>query len=444
MFKKVLIANRGEIALRVIDACHHLGIQTVAVFSQADRGALHARLADESYCIGPAPAAQSYLNVAQIMSVAEVTGADALHPGYGFLAENAHFVEVCEETGLKFIGPSAPVMAATGDKLAAKRAAKAAGVPVVPGSELIESEAQLREVVAELGYPLMLKASAGGGGRGMRVINDPQEIASKFNAAQRESQAAFGRGDLYVEKLLQRPRHVEVQILADEHGHVVHWGDRDCSVQRRYQKLIEEAPAPELAQELQADIRKAAVKVAQSIGYTNAGTVEFLVEDDRFFFIEINARIQVEHPVSEMLVGRDLVGEQIRLAAGEPLGYVQRQLRLEGHAIECRINAEDPAKQFMPSTGTVTLGSLPTGQGVRWDSALYTGMQVSPFYDSLIGKLIAWGPTREQARRRMLTALRRLDIQGIATTKSLCQEIINHQAFAQHALTTDFIESLLS
>ncbi|HEY5596717.1 MAG TPA: biotin carboxylase N-terminal domain-containing protein, partial [Candidatus Bipolaricaulota bacterium] len=372
MFKKVLIANRGEIALRVIDACHHLGIQTVAVFSQADRGALHARLADESYCIGPAPAAQSYLNVAQIMSVAEVTGADALHPGYGFLAENAHFVEVCEETGLKFIGPSAPVMAATGDKLAAKRAAKAAGVPVVPGSELIESEAQLREVVAELGYPLMLKASAGGGGRGMRVINDPQEIASKFNAAQRESQAAFGRWDLYVEKLLQRPRHVEVQILADEHGHVVHWGDRDCSVQRRYQKLIEEAPAPELAQELQADIRKAAVKVAQSIGYTNAGTVEFLVEDDRFFFIEINARIQVEHPVSEMLVGRDLVGEQIRLAAGEPLGYVQRQLRLEGHAIECRINAEDPAKQFMPSTGTVTLGSLPTGQGVRWDSALYT------------------------------------------------------------------------
>ena len=351
MFAKVLVANRGEIALRVIDACHQLGIQTVAVFSEADRDALHARLADEAYCIGPPPPGQSYLNIAQIMSVAEVTGADAVHPGYGFLAENAHFVEVCEDSGLKFIGPTAEVMKATGDKLAAKRAAEAAGVPLIPGSDRIEGEAHLRAVAEEIGFPLLLKASAGGGGRGMRIVREPGALLGEFRAARREAQAAFGRDDLYVEKLLLQPRHVEVQVLADEHGRVVHWGDRDCSVQRRYQKLIEEAPAPALPAELQDGIRQAAVRVCQQLGYTNAGTVEFLVEGGRFYFIEINARVQVEHPVSEMLVGRELVAEQIRVAAGEKLGTTQRQLKLHGHAIECRINAEDPERNFMPSTG---------------------------------------------------------------------------------------------
>lgn len=442
MFKKVLIANRGEIALRIVDACHHLDISTVAVYSEADRDALHVRMADEAYCIGPPPANQSYLNVAQIMSVAEVTGADAVHPGYGFLAENAHFVEVCEESALKFIGPTAQVMAETGDKLAAKRAATAAGVPIIPGSDLIGSEKELQQIVAEIGYPVMLKASAGGGGRGMRMIRDSDELSSQFHAAQREAHAAFGRNDVYVEKLLQHPHHVEVQVLADECGHVVHWGDRDCSIQRRYQKLIEEAPAPNLPEGMQQAIRKAAVKVAKSLNYTNAGTVEFLVEDGEFYFIEMNARVQVEHPVSELLVGRDLVAEQIRVATGEPLGYNQRQIRLEGHAIECRINAEDPSHDFMPSTGELTIGSVPSGHGVRWDSAVYSGMTISPYYDSLIGKLITWGPTREHARRRMLTALRRLDLQGIATTRNLCQDIVNHPDFAQHTHTTDFIEKL--
>ena len=386
MFKKVLVANRGEIALRVIDACHQLGIQTVAIYSEADRNSLHVRMADEAYCIGPPPANQSYLNIAQIMSVAEVTKADAVHPGYGFLAENTHFVEVCEESEIKFIGPTAPVMNATGDKLEAKQAAKNAKVPLIPGSELIETEEQLKAVAKDVGFPLLLKASAGGGGRGMRAVHEPDQLLNEFRQAQREAQAAFGRGDVYAEKLLLNPSHVEVQILGDEHGNVVHWGDRDCSVQRRYQKLIEEAPAPNLSEDMQAEIHKAAVRVSKSLNYTNAGTVEFLVEDGEFYFIEMNARVQVEHPVSELLVGQDLVAEQIRVAAGEPLNYKQSQLKMTGHAIECRINAEDPSRDFMPSTGTITGITPPTGHGVRWDSATFTGMEVSPYYDSLIGK----------------------------------------------------------
>jgi len=443
MIKKVLIANRGEIALRIIDACHHLGIQTVAMFSEADRQSLHARLADEAYCIGPPPANQSYLNIAQVMSVAEVTGADAVHPGYGFLAENAQFVEVCEDSDLKFIGPRADIMEATGDKLKAKDAARKAGVPLIPGSGLISNEAQLKSEVEKVGYPVLLKASSGGGGRGMRMVDDPENLVNEFHAAQREAHASFGRSDVYAERLLRNPRHVEVQILADEHGTVVHLGDRDCSVQRRFQKLIEEAPAFGLPEEMQDEIRKAAVKVAKSLDYTNAGTVEFLVEGDEFYFIEMNARIQVEHPVSEMLVGKDLIAEQIRVAAGEKLGYTQRQVKLEGHSIECRINAEDPSKDFMPSSGDLVLGQLPTGHGVRWDSGVYGGMKVTPFYDSLVGKLITWGPDREQARRRMLSALRKLDLQGITTTRELCQEIINHEQFTNQTHTTDFIDSLL-
>jgi len=444
MLNKVLVVNRGEIALRVIDACHHLGIQAVAVYSEADREALHVKLADEAYCIGPPPASQSYLNVAQIMSAAEVSGADAVHPGYGFLAENAHFVEVCEASGLKFIGPRAPVMARTGDKLAARRAAQEAGVPVIPGSELISTEAELKAAVEAVGFPVMLKASAGGGGRGMRVVREPDQLLRQFRAAQREALAAFGREDLYVEKRLERPRHVEVQVLADEHETVVHWGDRDCSVQRRYQKLIEEAPAPNLPAKLQAGIRTAAVKVARELGYTNAGTVEFLVEDDEFYFIEMNARVQVEHPVSEMLVGKDLVVEQLRVAGGEPLGYDQKALKLTGHAIECRINAEDPARDFMPSTGTVALRGVPGGFGVRWDSAVFSGMVVSPYYDSLLGKLVSWGADREEARRRMLTALQRLAFDGVKSTRALCQEIVNHPDFAAHTHATDFIDKLLA
>lgn len=443
MFHKVLVANRGEIALRIIDACHQLDVPTVAVYSEADREALHVRLADEAYCTGPPPASQSYLNIAQLMSVAEVTGADAVHPGYGFLAENAHFVEVCEASGLKFIGPGAEVMADTGDKLAAKRAAKAANVPTIPGSERIANDAQLVQVAKKIGYPLMLKASSGGGGRGMRAVNGPDELLSQFHAASREARAAFGDGDVYVEKLLLQPRHVEVQVLADEHGHVVHWGDRDCSVQRRHQKLVEEAPAPNLSETTQRALRRAAVEVAKRLHYTNAGTVEFLIADDQFYFIEMNARVQVEHPVSEVLVGKDLVVEQLRIAAGQELGYGQRQLRLQGHAIECRINAEDPYRDFMPSTGQLSVRSLPGGHGVRWDSAIYNGMSVSPFYDSLLGKLVCWGATREQARRRTLAALRLLDLEGVATTTRLCQDIVNHPAFAEQRHATDLVEGLI-
>jgi len=339
MFKKLLVANRGEIALRVIEACRELGIKSVAVFSEADRSSLHVRLADEAYCIGPAEARLSYLNLAAIMSAAEISGAEAIHPGYGFMAEDPHFAEVCEESKIKFIGPGHEVMRLTGDKLETKRQLKRAGLPTVPGSDELKTEEEARKAAQELGFPLIIKASAGGGGRGMRLVSEESELIERFHAARREAEAAFGTPEVYFERFLEGARHIEVQILADEHGHVVHWGERECSIQRRYQKLIEESPAPGLPHKLREALWEAAVEAAQALGYQNAGTVEFLVSGEEFYIIEINARIQVEHPVSEMRAGKNLIVEQIRIAAGEPLGYSQRQLKLKGHAIECRINA---------------------------------------------------------------------------------------------------------
>jgi acetyl-CoA carboxylase biotin carboxylase subunit len=444
MFRKILVANRGEIAVRIIEAAHELGISTVAIFSEADRGALHTRLADEAYCIGPAPAQQSYLKIAAVMSAAEVSRAEAIHPGYGFLAEDPHFVEVCEASKIIFIGPRYETMLQAGDKLRAKRAVRAAGVPVVPGSEALKTEEDLKNAVAQIGYPLLFKASAGGGGRGMRIVFDESELLEKFRAAQREAEAAFGDPTLYIERYLPSARHVEVQILADHYGKIVHWGERECSIQRRYQKLIEESPAPALSEEMRAALCDAAVRAAKALDYQNAGTVEFLVSGDEFYFIEINARIQVEHPVSEVRVGKNLVKEQIRIAAGEKLGYSQRDIKLQGHAIECRLNAEDPAKNFAPSPGTVKIQSLPGGHGVRLDTALYDGLQITPYYDSLVAKLIVHGQTREEAILKMINALKRFEVAGIATTRDLCLEIISSPEFMAGEFDTQFLERRLN
>ncbi len=440
MFKKILVANRGEIAVRVIEAAHELGIATVAVFSEADRGALHTRLADEAYCIGPASARESYLKIAAIMSAAEVSRAEAIHPGYGFLAEDPHFVEVCEASKIVFIGPSYHTMVQTGDKLAAKRVVQSAGVPVVPGSEALKTEKDLWAAVAQVGYPLIFKASAGGGGRGMRIAHDESELVEKFRAAQREAEAAFGNPTVYIERYIPNARHVEVQILADHYGNIVHWGERECSIQRRYQKLIEESPAPALSEALRQAIWDAAVRAARALGYRNAGTLEFLVSGEEFYFIEMNARIQVEHPISEVRVGRNLIKEQIRLAAGEPLGYSQADIHLQGHALECRLNAEDPSRDFAPSVGTVKIKSLPGGHGVRLDTALYDGMHVTPFYDSLLAKLIVHGQTRQEAILKMINALKRFEIEGVATTRDLCLEIISSEAFVAGEFDTQFLE----
>lgn len=443
MFKKILVANRGEIAVRVIEAAHELGISTVAIFSEADRGALHTRLADEAYCIGPAPAQQSYLKIAAVMSAAEVSHADAIHPGYGFLAEDPHFVEVCEASKIVFIGPRYETMLQAGDKLRAKLAVQAAGVPVVPGSQAIKTEEELKDAVAQSGYPVLLKAAAGGGGRGMRIVFDESELIEKFRAAQREAEAAFGDPTLYIEKYLSNARHVEVQILADHYGNIVHWGERECSIQRRYQKLIEESPSPAITDEMRAALCDAAVRAAQALGYQNAGTVEFLVSGDAFYFIEINARIQVEHPISEVRVGKNLVKEQIRIAAGERLGYSQRDIQFHGHAIECRLNAEDPAKNFAPSPGAVKIKSLPGGHGVRLDTALYDGIPITPYYDSLLAKLIVHGQTRDEAILKMINALKRFEVEGVATTRDLCLEIVSSSEFLAGEFDTQFLERRL-
>jgi acetyl-CoA carboxylase biotin carboxylase subunit len=440
MFKKILIANRGEIALRVIEACRLLGVRSVAVFSEADRHSLHAQLADEAYCIGPPPARDSYLNLAAIMSAAEVSQAEAIHPGYGFLAEDPHFAEVCEESGIKFIGPPHEVLELAGDKLATKKTLARAGLPTLPSTGVLRSEREAREAAKALGFPLIIKAAAGGGGRGMRLVRSEAELVENFHAARREAEAAFGLPDVYLEKFLEGARHIEVQILADEYRHVVHWGERECSIQRRYQKLIEESPAPNLSGELREAICQTAVEAARVLRYHNAGTVEFLVAGDEFYVIEINARIQVEHPVSEMRAGRDLIVEQIRIAAGEKLGYSQRQLKLQGHAIECRINAEDPLRDFLPATGRVQVKGWPGGPGVRIDSHLYDGLEVGPYYDSLLAKVITWGLDRESARRRMLGALTRLQLLGLPTTRELCLEILDHPAFIEGRTTTRFLD----
>ena len=440
-FDAVLIANRGEIALRVIEACRELGLESVVAHSEADADMPYLKLADRSICIGPAAPAKSYLNIAAIISAAELNGVGAIHPGYGFLAENPHFVEVCEDHQLTFIGPSRTVMELLGDKVAARLTVAEMGVPVLPGMPMPETADEQVAAAESIGYPVLIKAVFGGGGRGMRWVDDPSEFLSKVSAAAEEARTATGNGDLYLEKALQNPRHIEVQIMADGTGNVIHLGERECSIQRRHQKLIEETPAPNLPQETREAIWEAAVNASRAVGYRNAGTVEFVVAPDHsFYFIEMNARIQVEHSVSEMVCGMNLIKEQIRVALGEPLSHEQAEIPFRGHAIECRINAEDPDNGFMPCCGTVGLEQLPGGNGIRFDSALYQGMIVQPYYDSLIGKLMAWGESRDEAIVRMGTSLERLQLSGIRTTTPLLMEVIRHPAFRAGDVTTAFLE----
>ncbi len=442
MFKRVLVANRGEIALRVIRACKELGIETVAIYSEADRGAAYLRLADEAYCIGPARAADSYLRIDRVISAAEIGNVQAIHPGYGFLSENPQFADVCRSCNIEFIGPSHEAMALVGDKNAARKLAKQIGVPTVPGSDdVIQSEAHALNLARQIGFPVLIKAAAGGGGRGMRVAVNELALRSGLQQAQAEAEAAFGSPDVYLEKYIEHPRHVEVQVLADLHGNVVHLWERDCTLQRRHQKLVEESPAPNLDPATRQDLCQAAVKLVKAANYTNAGTVEFVLDrQGHFYFIEVNARIQVEHPVTEMVTGIDLIKAQIRVAAGEPLPFRQEDISQRGVAIECRINAEDPEKNFRPTPGEITQLFTPGGFGVRFDSHIHQGYVVSPYYDSLIGKLIVHQPTRSEAIACMQRALAELRIEGIKTTVPLHQKILSHSAFAEGRVDTTFIE----
>jgi acetyl-CoA carboxylase biotin carboxylase subunit len=431
LFKKILIANRGEIALRIIRTCKELGIKTVAVYSEADRYSLHVRFADEAVCIGPGPSKDSYLNIPRIIAAAEITNAEAIHPGYGFLAENAMFAEICESSGIKFIGPTPDAIEAMGDKALAKETMRKAGVPVIPGSDgVVETLEEAREIANEIGYPIMLKAAAGGGGKGMRMVNDESELENAWQTARAEAEAAFGNPAVYIEKFIERPRHIEIQILADEHGNVIHLGERDCSIQRRHQKLIEESPSPIVTPELREAMGQAAIKGAKSVKYRNAGTIEFLVDKNgNFYFMEMNTRIQVEHPVTEMVYGIDIVREQIRIASGEKLNIRQKQLKPNGHAIECRINAEDPYNGFRPSPGKITGLHFPGGFGIRVDSHIYQDYVVPPYYDSMIAKLIAHGKTRDEAIARMLRALEEFVIEGIHTTIPFHIKLLNSPEF---------------
>jgi acetyl-CoA carboxylase, biotin carboxylase subunit len=442
MFQRILVANRGEIALRVIRACRDLGVEVVAVFSEADRGAPYLALADDRVCIGPAAAADSYLNIPRIISAAEIANVQAIHPGYGFLSENAHFAEVCRECRIEFIGPTHEAMKQLGNKNEARKLAQKAGVPVVPGSDgLIETDAEALRVAHAMGYPVLIKAAAGGGGRGMRVARNNVSLQAGLSQARQEAEKAFKDGSVYIEKYIEQPRHVEVQILADRHGNIVHLWERDCSLQRRHQKLVEESPAPNLPQSVREEICAAAVRLVRAAGYTSAGTCEFLVDSDRkFYFIEVNARIQVEHPVTELVTGLDLVRSQIRIAAGEPLGFTQEQIQHRGVAMECRINAEDPAANFRPSPGVVTRWQPPGGPGVRLDSHVVTGYRVPPNYDSLMGKLLVYQPTRAEALACMRRALSEFVVEGVKTTIPLHREIFNHSAFIEGQVDTTFIE----
>jgi acetyl-CoA carboxylase biotin carboxylase subunit len=442
MFKRILVANRGEIALRVIRACRELGIETVAIFSEADRGTNYLTLADEAYCVGTAKAADSYLRIDRVISAAEIGNVQAIHPGYGFLSENAHFNEVCRTCNIDFIGPTPEAMSRLGDKNEARRLAREAGVPVVPGSEgLIRNEAEAVKLAHQIGFPVLIKATAGGGGRGMRVAANDLVLKTAIQQASAEAEAAFGNAGIYLERYIERPRHVEVQFIADQHGNVVHLWERDCSVQRRHQKLIEESPSPALEPKVRAAMCEAAVRLARTANYTNAGTCEFIVDQTgNFFFIEVNARIQVEHPVTEMVTGIDLIKAQIRVAAGEPLPWKQEDIVSRGHAIECRINAEDPRRNFQPSPGRIERLIAPGGFGVRFDSHAYSGYTVSPHYDSMIGKLIVHQPTRREAIDCMLRALRELRVDGIRTTAGLHQEILSHAAFHESRIDTTFVE----
>jgi len=443
MFEKVLVANRGEIALRIIRACKELGIKTVAVHSEADANSLHVRFADEDVCIGPPPPSASYNNISAILSAVEVTNADAVHPGYGFLAENPLFAEICEACGITFIGPPSHVLSRMGDKAEARRTMERAGVPVVPGSRgPVEDLDEAKEVAEEVGYPIMLKAVWGGGGRGMRVVQEPEELEKAWHVASSEAQASFSNPALYVERYIERPRHIEVQILADRYGKVVHLGERECSIQRRHQKLIEESPSPAVGPELRERLGEAAVRGAKEVGYCNAGTVEFLLDEDgNFYFIEMNTRIQVEHPVTEMVTGVDIVKAQILIAAGEPLTDELAGVSISGHAIECRINAEDPEKDFMPSSGMVTGFHAPGGPGIRVDTHIYASYKVPPYYDSLLAKLIAWGHTREEALSRMERALDEFVIEGVPTTLPLHRAILRDHRFREGDVDVDFLEN---
>ena len=446
MFKRILIANRGEIALRVIRACRELGIETVAVFSEGDRGAPYLELADEAICIGPAKASESYLRIDRVISAAEIGNVQAIHPGYGFLSENSHFAEVCRSCDIGFIGPTPETMERVGDKNSARALAREAGVPTVPGSEgLIANEQEAVRIAKEIGFPVLLKATAGGGGKGMRVAANDLSLASAWQQASAEAQAAFGNAGIYIEKYIERPRHVEIQILGDQHGNVFHLWERDCSTQRRHQKLIEESPSPRLPQAIRQKMADAAVRLAKTAGYYSAGTVEFIVDQqDNFYFIEVNARIQVEHPVSEMVTGIDLLKAQIRVTAGEKLELTQADIKPRGHAIECRINAEDPDANFRPCPGRIDRIIAPGGFGVRWDSHATTGYVVPPYYDSLVGKLIVHQPTRKDAIDTMIRALKELRIEGIKTTVPLHLKVLSNTAFHEAGIDTTFVERMLA
>ncbi len=447
MFKKILVANRGEIAVRILRACRELGIPTVAVFSEADRNALHVRYADEAYLLGPAPSRDSYLRADKIIEVARKCGADAIHPGYGFLAEREAFAAACIDAGITFIGPKPSAIAAMGDKMTARNTVTAAGVPVVPGTEGKGgmNDDDLLAFAPKIGFPLLIKASAGGGGKGMREVTSLEEMPALLASARREAESAFGDGNVYLEKLVEGARHIEIQILADQHGNAIYLGERDCSIQRRHQKLIEEAPSPFMDEELRSKMGAVAVKAAQAVEYVNAGTIEFLVDKERnFYFLEMNTRLQVEHPVTELVTGIDIVAEQIRIARGRQLSYKQEDVRLRGHAIECRVNAEDPYNGFMPSTGRVTLSIVPTGPGVRVDTSVYSGIEISPFYDPMIAKLIVWGETRGQAILRMRRALEEYRIVGVRTNIPFHQTMMDSHRFMGGQYDTRFVEERFS
>jgi acetyl-CoA carboxylase biotin carboxylase subunit len=442
VFRRILIANRGEIALRIMRACKELGIETVAVYSEADRDLLHLRYADETVCIGPAASSDSYLNIPALIAAAEIADVEAIHPGYGFLSENAHFVEVCQSCNIKFIGPSPETIAAVGDKVRAKQIAREANVTGVPGSDgPVETERQALEVAREIGFPVLIKAAAGGGGRGMRVAHNDVSLINGYHSARAEAESAFKNPTVYIEKYVDRPRHVEIQIIGDMHGNVVHLGERDCSMQRRHQKLVEESPCPVLDEDTRRQMGEAAVRMAKASGYYSAGTVEFILDrQGKFYFIEVNSRIQVEHPVTEEVTGIDLIREMIRVAAGERLSFRQEDVRSQGHAIEFRINAEDPEANFKPSPGLIETLIAPAGPGVRWDSHAYQGYRVPPHYDSMVAKLIVHRPTRREALATARRALEEMQIEGIKTTRSLFLRVLEHSDFINGEIDTGFID----
>jgi len=439
---KILIANRGEIAVRIIRACKEMNLKTVAVYSEADKDALHTKLADEAVCIGPAGSKQSYLNMKNIIEAASITGADAIHPGFGFLSENANFAQICEESGIKFIGPKSSVIDMLGNKAHSKEMMKKEGVPVIPGSDgSIKTMQEALRVCDKIGYPVLLKAAAGGGGKGIRQVNSQAELEPNYNIVKQEAKSSFNDDEIYIEKFIQKPRHVEIQILADEHGNVIHLGERDCSIQRNHQKMIEETPSTIVDDKLRNKMGVAAVKAAKAAGYTSCGTVEFLVDDNRdFYFMEMNTRIQVEHPITEMRTGIDLVKEQIRIAAGEELKWKQKEIIWKGHALECRINAENPSKNFMPSPGTIQEMNLPGGNGIRIDTAIYSGYTIPPYYDSMIAKIITYGVNRNEAISKMKRALEELVIDGVETNRDFLFDIIRNPNFIRGNFDTSFVE----